>query len=306
VRYFKKLYSNVKETIEDDFIDHTDEKKLGNNVALKLIANYKSPAGVTVKATGSSAANGSEVEGILEPELKFSAQNISLKGKLQTNCALEGTVTLNDPIGKGSALFVTGKIDDKGVKTVEVGADYTQKDVGTLNVKATVPEFDVNKADLYVAGVGVYNNVSIGGDVKVNTKQELSLWDLNLEYNKNDLTFALFAKFDKKKGAKSGFGYAQTLGNNIKGAFDYTFNHDTTESTLRFGTNSKIDESSSLKSRFSVRSNKEYRVGLVLKQNLNPTTRVTVTSDVNVRALFDGVPESGPGHQFGVAVSFFD
>jgi len=296
----------IKETVEDDFIDHTDEKKLGNNVALKLVSTYKSPAGVTVKATGSSAANGTEVEGTLEPELKFNAQNITLKGKLQTNCALEGTVTLSDLVGKGSAVFVTGKIDDKGTKTVEVGLDYLQKDLGTVNVKATLPELDVNKADLYVAGVGVYNNISVGVDAKVNTKQELSLWNLNFEYNHSDLTFAIFEKYDKKKGTKSGFGYAQNLGPSVKGALDYTFNHDLTESTIRFGTNAKIDESSSLKTRFSVRSNKEYRVGLVLKQNINANTKVTVTSDVNARSLFDGVPESGPGHQFGVAVSFFD
>jgi len=202
VRYFKKLYTNIKEHVEDDFIDHTDDKKLGNNVALKIVSTYKSPS-VTVKATGSSSPNGAEVEGTLEPEIKFSGQNISLKGKLQTNCALEGTVTVSDVLGKGSAFIVTEKIDDKSVKTLEVGLDFLQKDVATVNAKVTLPELDVNKADLYLAGVGVYEHFSVGGDVKVNAKQELTLWDAHLEYNKNDITCASFAKFDKKKGNRN-------------------------------------------------------------------------------------------------------
>jgi len=261
---------------------------------------------VTVKATGTSAANGSEVEGTLEPEIKFPGQNISLKGKLQTNCALEGTATVSDLLGKGSALFVTGKVDDKNVKTLEVGLDYTQTGVATVNAKVTVPELDLNKADLYLAGVALHEHYTVGGDVKVNSKQEVTLWDVNFELNKQDITFAAFGKFDKKKGKKYGFGYGQNLGSDVKGVVDFSFNPESKHGTVRVATNSKIDESSSLKNRFTVTSNKEFRWGVVLKQNLNSSTRVTLTSDVNARSLFDGASESGPGHQFGVAVSFFD
>jgi len=92
----------------------------------------------------------------------------------------------------------------------------------------------------------------------------------------------------------------------LKELLIFSFNPENKHGTLRVATNTKIDESASLKSRFTVTSNKEFRWGAVLKQNLNSTTRVTVTSDVNARALFDGASESGPGHQFGVSVSFFD
>jgi len=109
----------------------------------------------------------------------------------------------------------------------------------------------------------------------------------------------------RKKGKKYGFGYGQNVGSE-KGVVDFSFNPESRHGTFRVATNSKIDESSTLKSRFTVTSNKEFRWGVVLKQNLNASTRVTVTSDVNARSLFDGASESGPGHQFGVAVSFFD
>jgi len=75
---------------------------------------------------------------------------------------------------------------------------------------------------------------------------------------------------------------------------------------MRVGTNYKVDTNTTLKSRFSLRSTNEMRLGLVLKQNLNPTARVTLTSDINTRYLFDREKTEGAGHQFGVALSFFD
>jgi len=305
-RFFKKLYSSVKETIEDDFIDTNDDKKIGENVGLKFATTIKS-GGALIKANGTSHNNGNTVEGTIEPELKF--QDLTLKGKFQTNNMLEASVLFNDKLMKGSTVFVTGKVDDKLATSVEVGLDYLDKQYGSLNLKVISPtEFDMEKVDVYGAAVGIYNNLTAGIDGRINvSSQDVSNWNSFIEYNKGDLTFALFSKFDKKKDKKTcGFGYSQDLSPSIKGALDFSFEHKSKESSLRVGANRKFDENTSLKTRWSLKTTKEMRFGLVLKQNLNPSARVTLTCDVNTRLLHDRVSDSGHGHQFGVALSFFD
>jgi len=119
--------------------------------------------------------------------------------------------------------------------------------------------------------------------------------------------YHFFGKYDKKKKKKIyGFGYSQNISDVTKGALDFSFEANTNESSLRFGANHKIDDNASFKARYSLKSTKEMRFGLVLKQNIHPSTRVTLTADFNTRLLHDKVSDSGVGHQFGVSLSFFD
>jgi len=301
----------VKETIEDDFIDPFDEKKLGENVALKIKSTFKTPSGWLIKTEGSTHANGDSVDGTLEPEYKFSNYDVTVKGKFQTNNAFEGTISFNNLLGNGSTLFVTDKLSEKKDKSVEAGLDYISKDVGSLNLKVTSPiDFDTSKIDVYSALVGFYNGYSFGGDCKVSLKNILqpTMGNAYLEYNKKDVSVVLFGKYEDKDGKLKktlGVGYHQNVKDNIRSSVDYSFEQVHSRSVLRFGTSYKFDENSTLKTRLLLRGKKDMRLGLVLKQNLYPSTRLTFTTDLDTRALLDNVTE-GPGHQFGVTLSFFD
>jgi len=309
-RFFKKLYTHVKETIEDDFIDPFDEKKVGENVSLKIKSTFKTPSGWLIKAEGSTHANGNDVDGTLEPEYKIS-DDITIKGKFQTNNVIEGTLLFNNLLGSGATLFFTDKLSEKKEKCVEAGIDYLSKDIGSLNVKVTSPlDFDTSKIDVYTALVGFYEGYSLGGDCKVSLKNFLQPVTGNayLEYNKKDVSVVLSGKYEDKDGKKKqtlGVGYHQNVKDNIRSSVDYSFEQVSARSVIRFGTSYKFDENCSLKTRLLLRGKKDMRLGLVLKQNLFPSTRLTFTTDLDTRALLDNVSE-GPGHQFGVTLSFFD
>jgi len=299
----------VKETIEDDFIDPFDDKKTGENVSLKVKSTFKTTSGWLIKAEGATHANGNDVEGTLEPEYKFTDYDVTVKGKVQTNNTFEGSILFNNILG--STLFLTDKLNDKNEKSIEAGIDYLSKDVGSVNVKVISPiEFDTTKIDIYTALVGFYNGYSLGGDCKVNLKNVLqpTAGNAYLEYNKKDVSVVLFGKYEDKEGKKKktlGVGYHQNIKDNIRSSVDYSFEQVSARSVLRFGTSYKFDENCSLKTRLLLKGKKDMRLGLVLKQNLFPSTRLTFTTDLDTRSLLDNVSE-GPGHQFGVTLSFFD
>jgi len=309
-RFFKKVYNSVKETVEDDFIDASDEKKVGQNVSLKINANLKTPNGVLLKASAFSHPNGKDVEGTLEPEFKFPDLDLTIKGKLITNNVFEGSVLLNDKIGKGSSVFVTGKLDDKRQTSVEVGLDYINSTMGSCNLKLISPTtFDTDKMDFYGAGVAYWEGVSFALDTKLNiSSRDVSNMNGYLEYVSKDISVAAFGKYEKKNEKEKktyGIGYHQNINDNARGAVEFTHEPKTQISKLRFATNYKFDENSSLKSRVSLAGNKDMRLGFVLKQNLFPSTKLTLTSDINGRLLYDNVKE-GERHQFGVSLTFFD
>jgi len=262
-----------------------------------------------IKASGSSHANGNDVDGTLEPEFKFN-DRVTLKGKLQTNNAFEGSILINDYLGKGSTLFLTDKLTDKGDKVVEGGFDYLSKELGSVNLKLiTNNEFDIAKTEFYGAGVGFSNGFSLAGDCKLNvTDFKFSSYNGYLEYVKGDLAVAMFGKYEKKGDKEKrtfGVGYHQNINENIRGAVDFSLEQKSVTSLLRFATNYKVDDNTSVKTRLCLRGTKDMRVGFVLKQNILPSTKITFTSDINTRLLYDNVSE-GVGHQFGVTLSFFD
>jgi hypothetical protein len=211
---------------------------------------------------------------------------------------------------KGSTLFVTDKLSEKGDKSVEAGVDYLSKDVGSLNLKVISPlDFDTSKIDVYTAFVGFYKGFSLGGDCRLNVKNfKASNCNAILEYVKNDVALAFFGKYEikgEKKKRTFGVGYHQNINESIRSSMDYSFEQISSISTLRLGSSYKFDENSSLKSRIVIRGKRDMRLGLVLKQNIYPSTKLTFSSDLNTRLLLDNTSGDGAGHQFGVTLSFF-
>jgi hypothetical protein len=275
---------------------------------MKVISTLKTPSGVTIKATGAGLPDGKHVEGTLEPEFKFADYDLTLKGKLVTTNSFEGSLLLNDKLLKGSTVFATGKVEGEK-RSIELGFDYLNKENGSLNLKViTPPTTEMKELDLYGAAVGCYKGFSLGGDARVNLNtQELKLWDAYVEYDKNDVQIAGFAKYDKKKSKKSyGFGYTQNVNESVRGAVEYSYDAVGGEGNLKFGTSYKVDPNTTLKSRFSLQGSKTMRFGFVVKQNINPTTKVTLITDINANRLYDNEERDAAGHQFGVSLSFFD
>jgi len=201
-RFFKKLYTLQKETLEDDFPETADDK-LGANLALKVVSTLKRD-GCTLKSTGFKHANGKSVEGTFEPEFKFDDYNVALKGKFISSNKYETTVTLNDHLVKGASIFATGKceIGENSKQSVDLGVDYINKEYAAVNVKVNspVPHFDSENLDVYLAAVGYQQGVSLGGEVQVKpATKDVSKWTAYAQYDDKERSGAIFGKFEKKK-----------------------------------------------------------------------------------------------------------
>jgi len=205
-KFFKKLYTQQKELIDDDFPE-LDNDKIGENLGLKIITHLKNaPNGITFKTTGYKHPNGEEVDGTVEPEIKFSSLDLTVRGKLQTSNKYEATVSLNDKLIKGSTVFVTGKAElgTKPKESVEFGFDYLNKEYATFNLKFISPiSFKTEDLEIYTAGVGYFQGSSLGGDVQFKPVGgdgvEVSKANGYFQYDNSGFSTALFGKYDKKK-----------------------------------------------------------------------------------------------------------
>jgi len=314
-RFFKKLYTLQKETLEDDFPE-TAEDKLGPNVALKVISTLKRDDYCTIKSTGFKHADGGKgVEGTLEPEFKFSDYNAVLKGKFVSSNKYESTLTLNDHLVKGASVFVTGKCElgDKPKHSIDLGVDYLNKEYAAVNVKVTspVPHFDTNDIDLYLAGVAHQQGVSLGGEVQVKpARKEVSKWTTYLQYDDSTRSGALFGKYEKnRKGVvskKYGLGYYQKVNDKVDAALEVSADASNIDKpTVKLGGIFKCDSNSTCKTRLTADSTK-LRVALALKQKLSNSAKLTIGTDLNVHRLLNTEKDVGLGHLFGVPLSFFD
>jgi hypothetical protein len=308
-RFFKNLYKQQKETIDDDFPELEDDK-VGDNLGFKVVTNLKNDC-VTFKTTGFKHPNGSDVEGTLEPELRLKDYDLVLKGKFQTSNKFESTLSLNDKLVKGATLFVTGKaeVTDKPKQSLEVGVDYINKDFGTFNLKVISPStFDTKDIELYTAGVGHYEGVSVGVDVQLHpSNRVVSKSNGYIQYDNTDYSFALFGKYDKKKGYKVGAGHYHTLNSTTKGAVEVSVDpQSVSNTTIKVAGNHKYDEHTVLRPRLSVYAlTKEVRLGFVLKQTLSSISKLTFSTDISTNSLFQE-EKSFKKNQFGVTLSFFD
>jgi len=314
-RFFKKLYTLQKETLEDDFPE-TAEDKLGPNVALKVISTLKRDDCCSIKSTGFKHADGKSVEGTLEPEFKFSDYNVVLKGKFVSSNKYETTLTFNDHLVKGASVFVTGKCElgDKPKQSIDLGVDYLNKEYAAVNVKVTspVPHFDTNDIDLYMAGVAYRQGVSVGGEVQVKpARKDVSKWTTYLQYDDSTRSGALFGKYEKnKKGVvskKYGLGYYQKVNDKVDAALEVSTDaSNINQPTVKVGGVFKCDANSTCKTRLTADSTK-LRVALALKQKLSNSAKLTLGTDLNVHRLLNREGKDvGLGHLFGVTLSFFD
>jgi len=317
-RFFKKLYTSVKETVDDDFPE-LGKDKVGENLGIKLITNYKSEY-FTFKATGHKHPNGTQVEGTLEPEVKLS-KALTLKGKFITTNKCESTLSVNgDTVLKGSTFFATGKCDlsdpSDPKHSFEVGFDYLNKEFGSLNFKFISPiSLDSKSFELYTAFVGYYQGVSVGGDVQLHPARggEVSKSNGYLQYDKQNFSTALFGKYEKKGGnviTKVGVGHYHDIYKHLKVAGEVSLDpKNPNDVTLKVSDTYTLDDQSNIKPRLTFTTeNKELRFGLVFKQTISPIAKLTLSTDISTNPLFqtDVKGSSFKSNQYGVTLSFFD
>jgi len=309
-RFFKKLYTLQKETIDDDFPELEDDK-IGDHLGFKVVTTLKDSC-FNFKTTGFKHPNGSDVEGTLEPEIKISDYDLTIKGKFQTSNKYEATLSLGDKIVKGTTFFVTGKaeVTDKPKESFELGFDFISKEIGSVNLKFITPRsFDTDELEFYGAGVGYYQGVSVGGDVqlKATNPKDVSKANGYLQFDNSITSSALFVKYDKKKGTKVGVGHHHILHDTFKGAMELSTDpHALDHTTLKLVGNHKFDENTNLRPRLTFSyDTKEVRLGFVLKQKLSSIAKLTLSSDCSTSSLL-GQEGKFKHNQFGVTLSFFD
>jgi len=311
-RFFKKLYSSQKETIEDDFLE-LDDEKVGETLGVKFINTFKHSYGSLVKVTAHKHPSARSVEGTIEPELKF--EDYTLKAKLQTSNKFEATLTAADKLTKGATAFITGKCElgpETSKNTVEVGVDYLNKEYGSVNLKFMAPTtLETSNMELYGAFVGHTQGASIGADVQAKVgSQEVTKSNGYVQYDDKEKSIAVWGKFDKKKGYKAGLGVYYHQNDNVKYGFEASLDpKDKDSNQIRLGSIRKQDDSSLLKGRVTITNLEEFRFGLVYKLGLSPDSKVTIASDINANTLFNlksSKKALSVGHQFGLTLSFFD
>jgi len=310
-RFFKKLYTLHKETLEDDFIDLT--KEIGSNLNLKLITNFKHEHGVNLKVTAKKHPNGNVVEGLLEPEVKYN--NFVLKGKIPTSNEFETTILANDILTKGATVFVTGKcnVEASSVKSsVEVGVDYLQKDLGSVNLKVITPTpVETNDIKVYGAITGHSNGVSVGVEGTVGNFEKgakLEKWTGYIQHDSEGQSVALFGK-NTGKEVSAGVGYYKVLNDTFSTAVEVSADpSDVSKNVVKVGAVVKIDANSTVKERIHIQNGHNFRYASVYKQNLSSCAKLTFLTDFNLNHLISapGKDDKSLGNHFGVSLTFFD
>jgi len=304
---YKKLYTPLKETLEDDYSDLNPEliDSSTNNVGLKMINVLKTQNGLKLKSTHQRDPN-TNYTTTFEPEIKLSQYNFLYEGKIGTDKKFQHTFSFTDMLLKGSKLYAKVISEKKGKRSGELGFEYKDSNV-SLNGSFNQP----NGGNFKVFGAGVlkYNTFLIGGDIEYENEVGITRYSAKLQKECDESTCCLFAndQLVPKKGGEPkkevGFGYYHKVRDDLKGAVDFKVDNNL-NTEVRVGSDYKLDETSNLKSRMFLKQ-QELRVGIVYKHKVTPNSKVIVGTDLNARSLF-GTPENVPhnDHRFNFTFSF--
>jgi len=304
--FYKKLNTPLKETLEDDY-PCSDPKLVSdglNRIGTKLTHNFKTANGLKVKTTVNRNPNG-DVIGTTEPELKWDNYNLTLSARLATDRKYEATLAKTDLLYKGSKIYIKGLLD-QSKPSVEGGFEYKDKSVA-IDGKGTYT--DTGDMKFYFSGVIHNSGWSLGGDVE-RVPKGFSRWNAKVQRDKDDGTFCFFSNNElitKKDGdepkADIGFGYYHQLRKDLKGGVDFKVNQDT-EPEFRFGCDYKVDDSSNLKSKVTMKQKAEMRLGFVYKHRVTSYSKFIASADLNVNQLAG--TDNNNNHIFSVSLSYGD
>jgi len=305
--FWKKFNNPLKENLDDDYpnVDEYDKNvsKELNHVGVKVIHAFKTHNGLKLKATANRNPNGALV-GTLEPEFKISAWNVTVSGKFATDRKYESTVSVNDLGQKGTKLYLKD-IVKQGEPSFEGGFELKHSDF-TIDGKVSKP-LEGGDYKGSVAGVLHQSGYYIGGEVEYINNKGVSRWNIKVLQEKHDGALCFFTnviKIPEKPSDNTdiGISYTTHLGHHLKGAVETKVNQKR-ETTVRFGVDYQVDESTNLKSKVTVKEKREMRLGLLYKQKVTSYSKFYASADLNVGQL---IGSSNPSHLFSATFSYGD
>jgi hypothetical protein len=312
-----------------------------NSGTFKVIAETKTPNGVSVKATGTRSFDFKDkdtieekLSGEVEPKYRF--DDIEVSSKLSTVGEFETGVSFENVATKGAKVSFAGVQSDKDGNALKGSAAYKNDQV---SVKAGV-KFPFKVAthsnwngeltyrhDRLYAGAELKYDLAIRGGPEVLEKdqpKDRSLWNLRGGYIAADQQFVLSVEnqFNKDKKTTAQVPVLNLLNINylyaITAALRFGFGasverHNAKGTEFHAATEYKADTDSVFMGKVSVVNapvpdDREFRLALALKQNLSERVNVTVGADINARALLGTPGKATLGttkpHSYGFELKF--
>jgi len=274
-----------------------------NHVGVKFIHAFKTHNGLKLKASVNRNPNGALV-GTIEPEFKINAWNVTVSGKFASDRKYETTFSVSDVLQKGTKFYLKDLVKE-GEPSFEGGFEYKHSDF-TVDGKVSKP-LDGGDYKGSLAGVFHQSGYHIGGEVEYINNKGVSKWNLKVLQEKHGGALCFFTNViqipDKPSdNTDIGISYTTHLADDLKGAVETKVNSKR-ETTVRFGVDYKIDDSSNLKTKVTVKEKKEMRIGLLYKHRVTSYSKFYAAADLNVGQL---VGSSNPSHLFSATFSYGD
>jgi predicted porin len=325
----------MAKTYEDIGKDATEfiSKGFPNSGSFKITTETKAPHGVSIKTTGERTFvyidkdNFDEkLSAVVEPKLRQDVYELS--AKLSTANNFEGALSVENLGTPGTKVSATAiQSDDKG--PAAKGNASFKNDL--VHVKGGV-EYPFTGTHVKLAGeISVrHDQVHIGVDAKYDKAHQPS------ETSKDKLALGLKGGYvskeqqlvvsfenqpnSDKKTSKTiphwnifGLSYLHSLSEYLRFGFGIAVEQQNNKPTeVHVATEYKVDKELTLKKKISFvaakdAENRELRVVVAAKQNLNERVSVTVGADINARAVLGTHGKSISGtkpHSFGFEVKF--
>jgi len=317
-------------------------KGFPNSGNFKLTSETNTPNGVTVTSTASRIFETKDdkreekISGTVEPKFEWAEHNAEITSKLSTVGEFELGTSVKDLGTKGTKFGFTGIQSDKDGIALKVNGAFKNDNVSIkagvkypFKVKSHVNyngELTFRYPDYLYWGADVRYNSAIPGPSTLSVSEQpvdQHFWNAKVGFISEDhqINIALEQSENKDKKTQKAnpvlqtlnLGFFQTINESLKLAFGFTAERANVKG-IEFATAGeyKVDKSTSLKSKFSVvgakdEADKEFRLGLAVKQLVAEHATVTVGADINARALLGG-PQAEVGsskpHSFGFEIKF--
>jgi len=273
-----------------------------------------------------------------EPKWEWKEHNAEFSGKASVAGDFEGGISLSDVATAGTKVSVTGYQSDKDGMAVKGqlafknsqfsakgGAKFPFKPNSHMNCNGEL----TFRHDNIHAGADIrYDKAIVAvpaeGAEKPKPLADRLLYNVKLGYLTDQLQVVAFVEDQMNKEPNAAtpifhtfnMNFLYTLTSAIKLGFGFSVERNNEKPVeISAAGEYKVDKDTSLKGKFSVvnakvADDREFRLGLALKQNVTERVNVTVGADLNTRAILGtpGNPASAPGstkpHSFGFEVKF--
>lgn len=270
--FFSSFYKPAKKLFEEDyqkdylsFNSKTSQGPVKYDFALKKEKKDSSKLAGELKWTEST---------------KVQDFGVKVGGSLSNESDVKGDVNVN--FGNGAELVVKGALfseqkEDKQ-NNVEGEIQYSHKFFnGTFGAKG---ELSTGKVSVTASGLSKYENVTVGGSLKVEPKVSYKPkeWNAGIGYQYEDTQ--VLAQLEKS-WKKFSFAGIQKVSKNVEGGFQYVHDYEKKKNEFAFGSQIKVDDDQTVK----VKIDGEQNVAVSYLVNLNKNLKANVTLNTNLETL---------------------